>query len=100
MGKSWGKFSELDAARIARLQRAEMQSFRQHFAAVWSDFVRAHFASPADAAAFFAVDPSTAENWWQGLNAPQGWVVGRAMSDPDLGGRLVRAMGDARARAA
>ncbi|KQI67067.1 hypothetical protein AN189_17515 [Loktanella sp. 3ANDIMAR09] len=59
-------------------------TYRQHFAHMWRDFITSNFDSPAHAALVFRVDPSTAENWFAGTNAPQGWVVGRALSDPDL----------------
>jgi hypothetical protein len=32
----------------------------------------------------FQVDATTADNWWEGFNAPSGWVVARAISDPAL----------------
>ncbi|MCF7700528.1 hypothetical protein [Loktanella sp. M215] len=68
----------------ARSKKADTLTYRQQFAATWSLFVRANFDSAAEVATIFRVDPSTAENWWTGSNAPQGWVVARAMTDPDL----------------
>ena len=64
--------------------RSDVQSYRQFFARRWQAFVNENFESPAHVALAFRVDSSTAENWWAGHNAPQGWVVGRAMSDPKL----------------
>lgn len=71
-GSCSGKFSE----------RAKVLSYRQAFGAVWSDLLHEMFESPVDAAHFFRVDASTAEKWWKGLNAPQGWVIGRALAHP------------------
>lgn len=62
--------------------RSEVLTYRQHFALLWRDFITENFESPAHAAMVFKVDPSTAENWFAGVNAPQGWVVGRALTDP------------------
>ncbi len=53
--------------------RKDVLTYRQHFAIVWQ---------PAHAAHTFQVDATTAQNWWLGLNAPSGWVVGRAIADP------------------
>jgi hypothetical protein len=64
--------------------RSEVLSYRQHFANVWQRFVTENFESPAHAAHVFQVDASTAEKWFRGLNAPSGWVVGKAIADPDL----------------
>ncbi|MCD2313133.1 hypothetical protein [Pseudosulfitobacter pseudonitzschiae] len=64
--------------------RTEVLTYRQQFAHTWQEFITATFESPAHAAMVFRVDPSTAENWFTGSNAPQGWVVGRALSDPTL----------------
>ena len=63
--------------------RRDVLTYRQHFALMWRDFIRSNYESPAHAAMVFRVDPSTAENWFAGSNAPQGWVVGRALADPD-----------------
>lgn len=64
--------------------RREVLTYRQHFALVWQRFIRENFDSPAHAAHVFQVDPTTSANWWDGLNAPQGWVVGRAIEDPAM----------------
>lgn len=63
--------------------KSEVLTYRQHFALMWRDFITENYESPAHAAMAFRVDPSTAENWWVGANAPQGWVVGRALADPE-----------------
>lgn len=60
----------------------ETHQFRQFFAARWQSFVRENFASPAHVAVCFGVSTVTAQNWWDGLNAPQGWAVAKAMTDP------------------
>ncbi|MCJ8138580.1 hypothetical protein [Falsirhodobacter halotolerans] len=62
--------------------RREVLSYRQTFAAVWQRFIIQNFESPAHAAHVFQVDPTTAENWFEGRNAPQGWVVGKAIANP------------------
>lgn len=59
-------------------------TYRTFFAARWRDFIRENFESPAHVALVFRVDPTTAANWFEGLNAPQGWVVARVMTDPSL----------------
>lgn len=63
-------------------ERRAVLTYRQHFAAMWRDFVRANFEDPEHLAHAFRVDAKTAANWWEGTNAPQGWVVGWALSDP------------------
>lgn len=65
-------------------ERKDVLTYRQHFALVWQRFVRENFDSPAHAAHVFQVDPTTAINWWNGTNAPAGWVVGRAFESPGL----------------
>jgi hypothetical protein len=76
--------------------RREVLAYRQHFAAVWKQFVRDNFDSPAHVAHVFQVDSTTADNWWDGLNAPSGWVVARAVSDPALRQATISALaGDA-----
>ena len=62
--------------------RREVLTYRKHFAFVWQRFITENFESPAHAAHVFQVDATTADNWWNGLNAPSGWVVGKAISDP------------------
>ena len=64
--------------------RREVISYRQHFAEVWQRFVLQDFDSPAHAAHVFQVDASTKDNWFRGLNAPSGWVIGKAISDRQL----------------
>jgi hypothetical protein len=64
--------------------RRAVLAYRQQFAVVWQQFVRDNFDSPAHVAHVFQVDSTTADNWWEGFNAPSGWVVARAISDPDL----------------
>ncbi len=71
-GMSSGNFSS----------RKQVVSYRQHFAIVWRQFLHENFDSPAHAAHVFQVDGTTADKWWRGLNAPSGWVVGRAIADP------------------
>lgn len=63
-------------------ERRDVLSYRQTFAAVWQRFIVENFDSPAHAAHVFQVDPTTAENWFEGKNAPQGWVVGKAIANP------------------
>lgn len=69
--------------------KSEALVYRQFFALRWQKFITENFQSPARAALAFNVDPSTAENWFAGTNAPQGWVVGRAVEDPDLQGAVI-----------
>ena len=65
-------------------ERHAVLSYRQTFAKVWQRFIVQNFDSPAHAAHVFQVDPTTSQNWFEGKNAPQGWVVARAINDPDL----------------
>ncbi len=64
--------------------RREVLAYRQHFARVWQKIIRDNFDSPAHVAHVWKVDSTTADNWWDGFNAPSGWVVALAISDPDL----------------
>lgn len=64
--------------------RRDVLTYRQHFAIVWQRFLHENFESPAHAAHVFQVDGTTANKWWQGLNAPSGWVVGHAIKDPAM----------------
>ncbi len=59
-------------------QRHKVLTYRQQFAARWSDFIRANFESPEEAAMVFGVDGSTAKKWWVGSHAPSGFAVGYA----------------------
>ena len=59
-------------------QRNKVLTYRQQFASRWSDFIRANFESPEEAAAIFGVDGSTAKKWWAGSHAPSGFAVGYA----------------------
>ena len=68
----------------------DAHSYRQFFASKWRDFIRENFASPAHVAVCFGVTAVTASNWWDGYNAPQGWVVARAMTDPELADKANR----------
>lgn len=67
-GMSPGKFSH----------KRQALTYRQHFAACWSQFVREHFDSPEHAAMVFGVDASTSRKWWEGSHAPSGFAVGYA----------------------
>lgn len=59
-------------------QRHKVLTYRQQFAARWSNFIRANFESPEEAAMVFGVDGSTAKKWWVGSHAPSGFAVGYA----------------------
>lgn len=69
--------------------RAEVQSFRRVFCEVWQEFIHAEFESHVEVALYFKVDPTTAEKWWAGSHAPQGWVIGRALMDDSLQESLI-----------
>ena len=62
--------------------KQETFTYRQFFKARWREFIRAQYESPAHVAHVWKVDPATAANWWEGITAPQGWAVAKAMSDP------------------
>lgn len=72
---SSGKFS-------AQSRRHEVLKFRENFARTWARMMQSNFDSPAHAAHVFQVDSTTAENWWEGRNAPSGWVVAMAINNP------------------
>ena len=59
-------------------QKSQALTYRQHFAARWSGFIRDNFESPEHAAMVFGVDGSTAKKWWLGSHAPSGFAVGYA----------------------
>ena len=65
-------------------ERAQQATYRQFYAKRWQAFIHDNFESASHAAHVFKVDATTAKNWWEGLNAPQGWVVGWALKDPTL----------------
>lgn len=70
MRKSDGKYSAKKSA----------YTYRQFFAARWSNFIRDNFDSPEHAAMVFGVDGSTARKWFEGDHAPSGFVVGMAFA--------------------
>ncbi|MDE0590441.1 hypothetical protein OU789_10930 [Halocynthiibacter sp. C4] len=76
-------------------ERSAVLSYRQHFAIVWQQFIQDNFESPAHVAHVFKVDPTTAEKWWAGSHAPQGWVVGQAMSNPSTRDAAIRSFSEA-----
>ena len=65
-------------------EREKQRSYRQFYAKRWQAFCHSNFDSAEHVAYVFRVDATTAKNWWEGLNAPQGWAVGWALKDPDL----------------
>lgn len=56
-------------------RRCDPQAFRRLYPGRWSAFIRSQFKSALHVAVFFDVDEKTARLWWEGTNAPQGWVV-------------------------
>ena len=77
------------SGKFSAKQRA--LTYRQHFAARWSQFIRAKFDSPEEAAAHFGVDGSTAAKWWAGEHAPSGFAVAYAYEDfPAEAGQMLR----------
>lgn len=75
--------------------KSEVLTYRQHFAERWCRFLHGEFEGPAHVAHVFKVDATTADNWWAGSNAPQGWVVGRAMADPAIRDAALRILTEA-----
>lgn len=71
---STGKFSQKSCA----------MTFRKAFIQRWQRFCHANYTCPKHLQKDYGVDRTTAENWWNGRNAPQGWAVGRAFTDPNL----------------
>lgn len=64
--------------------KRKAMTYRQHFAASWSSFIRECFDSPEHAAMVFGVDASTSRKWWEGSHAPSGFAVGYAFAmNPD-----------------
>lgn len=70
--------------------KKDVMSYRQFFAKRWQAFIRENYESPTHVAFVFKVDPKTASLWWEGCNAPQGWVVARAMTDPTTASQASR----------
>lgn len=70
--------------------KRDVMSYRQFFAKRWQAFIRENFESPTHVAFVFKVDPKTADHWWSGHNAPQGWAVARAMTDPETAAQASR----------
>jgi hypothetical protein len=69
-------------------------SYRQFFAARWSDLIRSTFDSPEHAATVFGVDGSTARKWFDGSHAPSGFAVGYAFEHyPEPVARALRGGG-------
>lgn len=65
-------------------------TYRQQFAAQWSQLIRDSFDSPEHAAAIFGVEGSTARKWWEGSHAPSGFAVGYAFAlVPDAASRFL-----------
>lgn len=75
--------------------KREVLTYRQHFAYMWQRFCQENFEGPAHLAHVFKVDPTTSENWWNGTNAPQGWVIGKAVTDPELREAAIGALSEA-----
>lgn len=50
-------------------------SFERFFAERFMRFLHENFANPTQVAASFRVRERTAENWWNGVNAPSGAKV-------------------------
>ena len=65
MGTSSGKLAE----------RQKAKSLRATFKDDWQAFVRSEFEDVTHVAYEFGCDPDTAENWFEGRNAPQGSFV-------------------------
>ena len=63
----------------------EALSYRRFFARVWSEFLRDNYSSPTEVARLFNVTVPCARNWWNGVNAPEGWIVAKVFAHPDLG---------------
>lgn len=53
----------------------EMALRRASMAERWKRFCRENFQSAAHVALVFSVNGSTAENWWEGVNAPSAFAV-------------------------
>lgn len=58
--------------------RSDALDYRASFPMLWRDFLHSQFDCAESAAAYFAVDGTTAKKWWAGLHAPVGSVVGYA----------------------
>ncbi len=56
------------------------RSYRASFRDDWHRFIRSEFEGVAHVAHEFGCDPGTAENWWEGRNAPLGAFVGYAFN--------------------
>lgn len=56
-------------------ERQKAKSLRATFKDDWQAFVRSEFEDVTHVAYEFGCDPDTAENWFEGRNAPQGSFV-------------------------
>ena len=64
-------------------ERVEARAYRAFFTVLWQRFLHENFRDPVHVAHDFRVDVKTAQNWWTGTCAPQGWAVARAVSNPE-----------------
>lgn len=67
--------------RTQHRREARSMSFENFFNHRFAKFLQENFDNPTQAAAAFRVRERTAENWWQGTNAPSGPKVARAFMD-------------------
>jgi len=89
-----GKLSVVNSTSKAK-KKSEVMSYRQHFAERFCRFLHEQFEDPAHVAHVFKVDATTAANWWEGDNAPSGWVIGRALVEDEYRDAALRILTEA-----
>lgn len=57
----------------------DMDGLRRVFRDRWAAFLKAHFRNSVEVAFFFGTDERTARQWLEGVNAPSGPFVARAV---------------------
>ncbi|MCK9544917.1 MAG: hypothetical protein M0R03_23120 [Novosphingobium sp.] len=69
-----GSFAGLIAGRPC-----DPRAFQRVYPDRWRAFLRSHFRSSTEVAAFFSVDEKTARQWLEGVTGPRGWAVSFAV---------------------
>ncbi len=76
-----GSSERFNSREVKRCTEALSMSFEKFFKMRFAEFLQENFDNPTQAAVAFHVRERTAENWWDGINAPSGPKVARAFRD-------------------
>lgn len=85
--KSWQKALQKDLTARAGFDPHWLAG---NLAGLWSDWLRAHFATPVVVASVFGVTTQTAYNWWSGTGRPTADKV--LIADAVSGGAFTQAV--------